>query len=81
MESPAESVLHEASEGLRCRFDLSQPPLSFVRWQGNCSLESPNRKWSLDQLSIDGSLKETCSRVDGGKAEDSFRLLWSGLDD
>jgi len=25
------------------------------------------------------ALKETCSRVDGGIAEDSFRLLWLGL--
>ena len=28
---------------------------------------------------VDGSLKEICSRVDSGIAEDSFRLLWAGL--
>ena len=36
----------------------------------------------MDSCKINSSLKalkETCSRMDGGIAEDSFRLLWSGL--
>ena len=46
---------------------------------GNCSFEAPNRGWLLDQLFVDGSLKEICSRLGGGIAESSLRLNWSGL--
>ena len=35
--------------------------------------------WRLDRLFVDGSSRATCSRVDGGMAEDSSRLLCPAL--